>query len=389
MDRLKKILQTYCGRYEQTNDDMTVKIYLAIQAALYTVPGFLHFFGLYLLHVIQHLGPVEDQRAYLINLSISECGFCFSKMIHRILYMLDFNSIALKVWIFQTGFFFTEVCFIMMLLTLDRFMAIYLNIKYRRYITKQRVKFCIAASWCLSLLVFLLCFLVVDIEYVVNLFTFLIWPIEEFSFLFMAIPVYIYIFIKVHDNKNRRKILKRHLRDLTSIQYKDSPTKTRTTNHILQTLVNSKSITTNTTSTNNVTQSSSADLPKPAPPTTTTTTTTEIAITTKSKPTTTAKAITTHTIMKCASDSRIRPTRKTATEKIKKNTFVPFLLILTFVLFWLVPDQIQLVLLLTTKDIPSEIYFASNLSYIVAAFCDGLIYIIGTPKVREFLSRSK
>ena len=362
------MLELCCGQYE-ASDGMTEKTYLAIQAVLYTVPGFLHLFGLYLLYVIKHLGPAEDQRAYLINLSISESGFCFSKMVHRILYLFDYNVIALKMWIFQTGFFFTEVCFIMVLLTLDRFMAIYLNIKYRQYITRRRVKFCIAGSWLLSLTVFLVSFFAVDIKYVLNLFTFWIWPIEEYSFLIIAIPVYIYIFIKVHNNQSRIKILKKNLSDLTTIttysnknaQSSESPQSTK-----------ASSTTTTTTTVNDITQSS-ASLQSTKLPTTTATSTTP--------------AIRRNTIMQY-SDSRIKPPkRKTTKEKIKRNTFVPFLLILTFVLFWFIPDQIQLVLLLTTKKIPSEILFASNLSYIVAALFDSLIYIIGISKVREFLSR--
>ena len=303
---------------------MSNTTYLAIQAVLYPVPAFLHFFGLYLLITIKNLGPAEDQRAFLIHLSISESGFCFSKMAHRFLFLFGYDKIALKVWIFQTGFFFTELCLIMDLLTLDRFLAVHLNITYKTYITKQRVNLCIAASWLLSTIVFLISFLVVDIKDVVNLFIFFIWPIVEYSFLLIAIPVYVYIFIKVNNNRYQMKMLKKNLS--LSIKLSDPITVIKSST------------------------SSSSDLER---------------------------------------RRRALLSFSAAKEKIKKKTFVPFLLITTFLSFWLIPDQIQFVLMITTKHIPSEVHFASNILYIVATFCDSLIYIIGTPKVREFLKQRK
>ena len=317
------ILTTTTTTTAKISDNSTMsedKTHLAIQAVLYIAPGILHLCGLYLLFVVKNLGPAEEQRAFLVNLSISEAGFCFMKMAHRFLFLFGHNEIARKIWIFQTGFFFTEVCLIMDMLTVDRFLAVFLNIRYKKYATNRAVNFCILISWIISGMLYLICFLVVDIKDVVNLFTFFIWPIEQYSFLLIAIPVYVYIFIKISKNRRKMKILRRRL---------SSDPSSLTTGFVV---VNQASVSTS---------------------------------------------------------SRVKKHSfsVSAREKIKKNTFVPFLLIATFMLFWLVPDQIQLGLLVTINYIPPEIHFFSNLSYIVAALCDGLIYIIGTPRVRQLLKQ--
>ena len=154
---------------------------------------------------------------------------------------------------------------VMILLTLDRFLAIYLNIQHKLYVTKKRINTCVGGCWLLSFVVSLLCYWgtsPANADYVIIVY---LWPVEELLFILVACPVYIYIFIRLHKNRRQRDKTLRSLRKVDQA-------------HLLQ-------------------PNDSA--------------------------------------------SRRRKTREAIVRKVKKNLYLPTLLIATFVLFWIVPDQME------------------------------------------------
>jgi len=283
---------------------------LIVQACLYSVPAILHLFGLYLLYTVRELDSADDQRLYLKHLSIVELLFCIGKILHRCLAIHGHDDLAYKAWILQTSLLFTVYTLIMILVTLDRFLAIYLNIKYKLYVTKLRINLCVGACWILSGAVSLSCYWGTsraDVDYVIVVY---IWPAEEFLFISVACPVYFYIFVRLHEN--RRKTTK----TLKALQNVDKV-------HL--------------------------------------------------------------TLQPSNSASKRWRTRDAIVRKVKKNLFIPTLLIATFVLFWIVPDQMEFFSHIKGVTHSPDVYFFINLSYILAVCSDALIYTFGIPSIKKYV----
>ena len=69
--------------------------------------------------------------------------------------------------------------------------------------------------------------------------------------------------------------------------------------------------------------------------------------------------------------------------KSKHTFFFPFLLILSFILLWMVPNWIHYAYYGFGKFVPVSFHWAVDLCYPLAFICDAFIYIFSSPKVRN------
>ncbi|XP_066930787.1 adrenocorticotropic hormone receptor-like [Clytia hemisphaerica] len=73
--------------------------------------------------------------------------------------------------------------------------------------------------------------------------------------------------------------------------------------------------------------------------------------------------------------------------KIKHKFFFPFLLILSFILLWMLPNWIHYSYFGFGGSIPASFHWAVDLCYPLAFICDAFIYIFSSPKVRNKVKR--
>ena len=168
--------------------------------AAYGIPSILHTFGLFLLITTKFDDEEMTQRLFYIMLSLSELTISVAEITMWIIY--NTHSIVVR-YIENLNIFFayTLMYEIMIALTLDRFLKIFLNIKYHLYWKYSRsVKLVIA----LFVLNGVMCasFWLTDSTAELNTYYFLPF---DLLFLSVAICTYGYIFVKIQKNRKIQK----------------------------------------------------------------------------------------------------------------------------------------------------------------------------------------
>lgn len=128
-----------------------------VYAVTFSLPMMLHCIGLVLLYKAK--GKLPHQRMVTMNLAAAEMIYCLWRAAWHIMNVTDFF-----VWIrgivpnastffsFVSEFLFVNIRFAYILIIADRFLFIWLNIKYYLYITKHQLRLVIIAQWLLAIL---------------------------------------------------------------------------------------------------------------------------------------------------------------------------------------------------------------------------------------------
>ena len=161
------------------------------------VPMILHAFGLYLLVTVPSLNIKPNQMLLIMNLSVIEILLVFCSWIESLLRIILPHV---------TGFVYvdivkaTGVCFVylatMTLITIDRFLEVYLNIRYSLYWSRKKMIMFITAIWILGSLATILitvAYHFYSIDYLKYCFIYF-YPITEAIFLILSLLTYAYIF---------------------------------------------------------------------------------------------------------------------------------------------------------------------------------------------------
>ena len=161
-------------------------------AVVYIMPVLMHLIGLYLLFTTKVTNLAINQKYYIISMSGTELCICTLKIAHRIFSIYGFDSVAFKLWTLQTSGCFLCYILSMILLTVDRFLEVYLNIKYPLWLTERVSKILISSSWVVSALFAVGFIIQEDMDKVRYSIIVYFWPISELTFLFIAILVYVF-----------------------------------------------------------------------------------------------------------------------------------------------------------------------------------------------------
>ena len=192
---------------------MAEPIYI-LKVLLSFIASFLHCVGFWALWNVKQTNPfLITQRLYLLHLSLSENCHSFFLGLYLILSKYDKPKWANYAFICSAGGAFIWYLSIMIMLTVDRFLTVFLNVRYlavwniRK--TKRVLVVCFLVGFALNLL-----FLVTipTFEKSMKLFSVYLWFLVDNIFILIAILTYIYIFRRVYkpsreigDNKESVK----------------------------------------------------------------------------------------------------------------------------------------------------------------------------------------
>ena len=256
---------------------------------LYAISLALHSLGIYLLTIVQQKSRTQD--AIFVNLSIAEIFMSCCDLTQNILSRSFVHPLVIDyLTIIQCALFVIPSIWIMTLLALNRFLEVYLNIKYNLMVNRKKMRILLVLFWVVGILTaFLLVFLRSKYERIsTTIYKFLL-PINEGCFFFIAVVSYSYIWrkISVQRTKTRRRMQQFHAQQK---------------------------------------------------------------------------------------------------EYLRKNFFPPFLIIVSFITFVLIPDILNLIFVHTLKLKEADLIKSILLVFYVTGFiCDALIYIFFQPHVTRLL----
>ena len=172
----------------------------SIILAVIVVPLLLHVFGLVLL-TSSHFDDRNcslTQKIYLVNLTVAELMTCVLGIVKRI-YRDEVHFRWLSLAQFSFYYMMYEALIFM---SLDRCMAVYLNIRYPLYWSSRSTLKLIVFSWLLNAslsLVFLLS------GTSIRILESMLFAAFDVVFLAVAIPTYVYIYKKIKEKKRQDK----------------------------------------------------------------------------------------------------------------------------------------------------------------------------------------
>ena len=181
-------------------DSITKTILTNLPLLFYSIAVILHSIGITLLLKLRRK---RNQDIIILHLSVSELFMCLLDIVQNILSRDDYVTVMTSrvksyVIIVNCCFFVVPSFLIIITLTIDRFLEIYLNIKYQLYFNKKKLKVILTVHWVLgSILGTVL--LVVRLTHGTHarlvIFMF-IFPALQAIFLIIAIITYAYIYRK-------------------------------------------------------------------------------------------------------------------------------------------------------------------------------------------------
>ena len=162
----------------------------------------LHLFCIYILYIARGTHLKDNQRYFFMNLSLSEFLICFVGILKRICKIYQWNEEGSYVRFIQAGVATFIYYFIMIVLTMDRFWEVFLNIRYPIYFSSKKIKIAIATIWGLSIcFTILLCILnTVNPKISNDILTYFYFI---FGIICIVVSAFTYTFIakRIYDNK--------------------------------------------------------------------------------------------------------------------------------------------------------------------------------------------
>ena len=289
---------------------------LKVFAAIYTVPAILHTVGLYMLFTTR------------ITISISELCICLLKISHRLLSLHDYTVLAFKLWTIQTSGCFMAYILFMVLLSVDRFLEVFLNIKYPLLVTSRTVRFSVISAWAASVIFALVLVLQNSANQVRNVVILYFWPSSELTFLLIALLVYTYLFVKIRQYRKK---------------------------------------------------------------------TNRISVRTDGVPATRNHHITGSTTVGCFNSAvgdniTDRPNNGISSRRKSRyryRLYLPTFLVASFVILWIIPDQVEFVAIVMGRNIPPYFWFLINVLITSALCMDAFIYIFGVKEIKNRILKSR
>ena len=174
----------------------------------------LHIFGFNLVWKIKTNSLCSpSQKICLLTLSGTEIIYATSATSKRILIILHESEVIEKLEIWHAGGLNTFYIGVMILLTIDRFLAVFLNINYSVYWTETKTKISLACLLLAALSVSLILIIAFDtFEERQQAMHYIVWPGCNFSFILIALATYIYMYRQISKNKRKQATLTKSVR---------------------------------------------------------------------------------------------------------------------------------------------------------------------------------
>ena len=184
-------------RIEYLFDSFKSVMGLEIKISGYCLVAALHIVGLVLLHKAKL--QIQNQKIILMNLSVSEMLFCLFESFY-FLNELVWSSETLKyVIVGITSISFLNVRFAMFHFIIDRFLDIWLNLKYPLYFSKKILTIIIITQWILSFILVVVMITLLNFK-VIGWYTVQIVRLSmDIIIVIAALITFPYLFVKVKN----------------------------------------------------------------------------------------------------------------------------------------------------------------------------------------------
>ena len=191
---------------------MEDEYFLIIEVSLYIMTALIHILGIYVLTKRSRLIS-RNQKLYLISLSISEITLSINHIIINTAHLISSTHTPKSIWVVIIEIMHYDGAWIinlttMIMLTLDRFAKVLLNVRYPRYITRKRTLFIVFLIWFVSALItaiFTALYFIYSIPYFYISYRY-IYPVLDTAVVLNAIVTYSYIYVKIRRSSNYIRI---------------------------------------------------------------------------------------------------------------------------------------------------------------------------------------
>ena len=171
-----------------------------------------HTLALVLLFSVRQNNVQGSQKTLLIALCMTELTYIIINMGELFCRLMKLGDVANVLFILCLPCLLLLYVFIMFLITIDRFLEIYLNIKYRILWTTKKTKLLLLFALTISFLSFAPSYLS-GLKKVIEFVNLYISPILEGTFIVTASVVYIYIVKQAQRHRRSTKRLRRQLEE--------------------------------------------------------------------------------------------------------------------------------------------------------------------------------
>ena len=170
---------------------------------LYAIALSFHSLGIYLMTNVQTRNRIQD--IIIINLSITEIFMSICECSQNIILRFNINPIVVDYFIvLECALFVLPSVWIMGLLALNRFLEIYLNIKYNLIVNRKRIRIPLIVFWVIGVLNALtLVYLRSKYDTVSTIIFKFLLPTSEALFVFIAVGSYSYIWKKFCEQRTK------------------------------------------------------------------------------------------------------------------------------------------------------------------------------------------
>ena len=174
---------------------MTVELKLTI--AGYFLAAVLHVVGLLLLYRAKL--QMKNQKMIIMNLSVSEMLFCFFKFLHYLHILFLSSSIFYFVTVGITTISFCAVRLAIFHFIIDRFLGVWLNLKYPLYFSKKILIIIIVTQWILGFIFVAVLFTLISLT-IIGWYTVVIIRLSmDVIIIISALLTFPYLFLKVRN----------------------------------------------------------------------------------------------------------------------------------------------------------------------------------------------
>lgn len=325
-----------------------------ILASLNLIPAMLHAVGLYCLVKVRRkeYSKSSCQYVFLVNLSLLE--FLYS--IKLFLRVVD-NRIISHALTVTDSFFFTWYVLILIFLTLDRFLEVYLNIRYNLYCSTSKAKFILAFLFLTAFTMSATVAIVTKTNVkTVNTINICLYLSVEGVFILLAVVIYGYILFKI--SKLRRASATRRSSDPSKIFQKNTE---QCQQHQCQKTIQQKSHPCQQQQQQQQKQQQQhpqQTLHDPRPKD-----------------------------QQQQQQQRKQSFLVTTWHQTVRKILLPLLLVATFLIFWIIPDVVSSSYEITNIPMPVELLYVVKSSYILALVSDAFIYTLSSRHIKKLLSR--
>ena len=202
------ILDTYCimnGTSNSGIDSTSASVFAIVNTVISVCPIILHGIGI---HLLRHINLMEtSQKRYLTNLSLVETLFALAQdvLVNVRTFVREeiwFQYIQLLAHV--VGFWW---CDVMIMLTIDRLLHVYLNIKYDLYITSTKIKIMVIMCYLVPILTIVPLIAVqnITIERKLQIAKLYLLPIFGALLVIAFISTYGYIYLRIKIARRRER----------------------------------------------------------------------------------------------------------------------------------------------------------------------------------------